>query len=275
MVMDNTPTTNPGTGERFVGVDFAGVGLPGANLAGASFFRCNFTGVNMAGANMEGAYFGNCVLPEVDLSGANLTGARIRNSVCPYIKLAGADLTGLASYRSTLHKAQAPGANLPGACLENVDLAGANLRGANLTGSVLGQCNLFGADLDDAILAPDFSETSSAGLDWLADPNHTGWLGGSQLCARFSECMLEAVTLPESVDMVQVWIGGPRHRTVTLMNHQDRAMVITAGCITEFSVHDFLVRFDGAHGEDWEAEDVEAARVAVIAAARKLAGRVI
>ncbi|HEX7030860.1 MAG TPA: DUF2169 domain-containing protein [Gammaproteobacteria bacterium] len=109
----------------------------GAGAAAKGMDNGDFAGIALPGRDLAGANFENAFLEDADFTRANLSGANLRGAILPRAKLRGAKLKG----------ADLTGANLGGADLEGADLAGAKLGKA-----ILSAANLSGAMLADAVL---------------------------------------------------------------------------------------------------------------------------
>jgi hypothetical protein len=112
------PTTDHGSKDTGVTVEYMAQDCPGCNLAGVDLGRAELIDAKLAGADLHGANLSMANLRRADLRKANL-----QKAVLTYANLPGADLRG----------ADLRGASLKGANLIKADLTGAKLEGADLT----------------------------------------------------------------------------------------------------------------------------------------------
>jgi uncharacterized protein YjbI with pentapeptide repeats len=150
-------------GQDYWALQFGGLDLRKANLAGADFRMADFSVAQLSGANLGHARLGDARLPEVDLQEADLTAADLFQADLRQANLRAADLRESRLVRANLRRAnlgeaRLDGARLEGAMLQEANLweaklGGADLRGADLTASRLVQAALDGADLSGATLS--------------------------------------------------------------------------------------------------------------------------
>jgi uncharacterized protein YjbI with pentapeptide repeats len=200
IVSNPTPThfTNCPNANLSNGVNFSGIDLSFADLAGAQFISCmqgfpqasctsaDFVQANLTQANLSGAslslcalfMFGHAACGAADFTGAILSRADLAQASAQIISLNGAHVGG-ANLTST---------DLGGANLTNADLSGANLTGTLFSSSLAGiqtvYATLTGSNLTGTLLVPSnqsVTATSQAGAvaTWSTPPAIPGAMPGS------------------------------------------------------------------------------------------------
>jgi hypothetical protein len=153
----------------------------------------------------------------------------------------------LALARSGAPNADLWGAILVGATLTDADLTGATLTDADLWGAILVGATLTGATLTGATL-------TGATLT-----------GATLTGADLAGVRIEEAFLPSDLRIMQVHVGGPRHRTTTLWRLSDGPVRLRQGCIdveedTSEALYDLWVEwFDAARDDDWTDAQLAAA----------------
>ncbi len=143
-----------------------GLGLAGADLAGAALEKADLSGANLSGANLSGARGRATRLAEAraedtDFTEADLSGADFSDLVGGQARFTDAMLEDARFDRAAMRFARLDRALLDGARFEGADLWGADFKGADADDCVFRGARLDEADLSDVNLThADFTGAS-------------------------------------------------------------------------------------------------------------------